>query len=198
MKKIIFKITSIFVLTVLSSILIINYTISRNTSDKLYDSTLSIPINKYGLILGTSKTSRSGKDNHYFVNRIDAAVALINAGKIQYLVISGDNKNEDYNEIKDIKEALLKKGISSSILLYDPKGFDTYKSIDNLSEWLKKDTVTIISQKFHNQRAVFIANEKGINAIGYNAKSVSKSYGFLTSLREHLARIKMIFDLYIF
>ncbi len=181
----------LFSLLLLSFILWNNLSISKQTKPHLFSSVTEIPHAKYGVILGTSKITRSGNENAYFFHRIDAAVALIDAKKIDSLVISGDHKNETYNEISDIKEELIKRGISPTILCYDPKGFDTYSSMKNMRKWVKNEDFTIISQRFHNQRAIYIAQHLGLKTNAFNAQDVNKSYGFFTSLREHFARIKM-------
>jgi len=57
------------------------------------------------------------------------------------------------------------------------------------------DNVTVISQKFHNERAIYIAKQKGLNAIGFNAKDVSTSQGLKVQIREYLARVKVFIDM---
>jgi SanA protein len=54
---------------------------------------------------------------------------------------------------------------------------------------------TVISQPFHNERAIYIATRKGIDAIGYNSEKVSAEYGFKVQIRQRLARVKMMLDL---
>ena len=85
---------TIFMLIVLSliSILWANSTINKQTKDKIYTETDSIPENNVGLLLGTSKFLRNGNSNQYFENRISATVQLHKAGKIKNIVISGDNR----------------------------------------------------------------------------------------------------------
>lgn len=149
---------------------------------------------KAGLLLGTSKHLKSGKPNAYFFNRIDAAVALFNHHKISYVIISGDNSSEDYNEPQDMKNELIKKGIPENKIYLDYAGFRTYDSVIRAKEIFGQDSVLVISQQFHNQRAVFIAKKNGIAAYGFNAKDVSAFNGFKTKIRELFARDNVFLD----
>ena len=161
----------------------------------IYTETDSIPENKAGLLLGTSKFLRNGKSNQYFENRISATVQLFRAGKIKNIVISGDNSKKEYNEPEDMKNELIKHGIPEKRIYLDFAGFRTYDSVFRMKEIFGQDKFTIISQEFHNQRAVYIANSLKLNAIGFNARDVNAYNGFKTKIREKFARVKVFIDL---
>ena len=133
--------------------------------------------------------------NQYFKYRIDAAEILFKAGKIERIVVSGDNSKKNYNEPEDMKNELIKRGISEDKIILDYAGFRTFDSIYRLKNIFGQNTFTIISQEFHNQRALYIANSLRLSAVGYNAKEVDAYNGFLTKLREKFARTKLILDL---
>ena len=147
-----------------------------------------------GLLLGTGKYLGSGLENLYYHYRIVAATKLLKAGKIDYLVISGDNSRKDYNEPEMMRADLLAAGIDSSRIYLDYAGFRTFDSIIRLREIFSQDSVTLISQQFHNERALFIAQREGMTAVGFNAQDVTASAGFRTQLREKLARVKVFAD----
>jgi SanA protein len=132
--------------------------------------------------------------NPYYANRINAAAILMKAGKIRYLIISGDNSRKEYNEPEEMRKDLMRSGIDSSFIFLDYAGFRTFDSMIRLKEIFSQTSVTVISQSFHNQRAIYIASKEGINAIGFNAKDLSKSLGFKVQLREKFARVKMFLD----
>ena len=161
----------------------------------MYSDTDSIPENNVGLLLGTSKFMRNGNSNQYFENRISATIQLYKAGKIKNVVISGDNSKKDYNEPEDMKNELIKRGIPEDRIYLDFAGFRTYDSVFRMKEIFGQDRFTIISQEFHNQRAVYIASALKLNAIGFNAKDVNAYNGFKTKIREKFARVKMFIDL---
>lgn len=188
----------LFFITLTAGILILlwycNSTVAAAAENKLYTDVTAIPFNKTGLLLGTSKFVASGKNNRYYEYRIQAAINLIRADKIKYLIISGDNGRKDYNEPDMMRADLIASGIDSSIIFLDYAGFRTFDSVKRLKEIFGQEAVTIISQQFHNERAIYIAKREGITAIGYNAPDVNSRQGFKTQLREKFARLKVFAD----
>ncbi len=190
-------ISSIFLLAVLIVIIIAgaNKIVQNSSASKIYSSINDIPHNKVGLLLGTSKTLRNGRINLYYKYRIEAAVSIFRSGKIEYILISGDNSTKEYDEPTDIKLDLIAQGIPEDKIFLDYAGFRTLDSILRCKYIFGQDTITIISQQFHNERAVYIAECSGINAVAFNAKDVSVRYGMKTRLREKFARVKVILDI---
>lgn len=193
------KLIRLFLLVILVAAVAIwqaNRLIESSTQNLVYNDLQKIPHHKVGLLLGTSKNLRSGSPNLYFAYRIDAAVTLFKAGKIDVIVISGDNSRSNYNEPQDMKEELLKRGIPDNKIYLDYAGFRTYDSVLRLDKIFGQQQFTVISQDFHNRRALYIAEKLGLKAVGYNAKDVNQYYGFKTNLREKLARVKVFVDLW--
>jgi len=153
-----------------------------------------LPHNKVGLLLGTSKLLRSGAPNQYFKFRIDATIALFRAQKIDCVIISGDNSRAGYNEPLDMKLELMKAGISEGSIFLDYAGFRTFDSVVRANKIFGQTGFTVISQKFHNQRAVYIARQLQLDAVGFNARDVDAYSGFRTQVREKLARVKVFLD----
>lgn len=164
--------------------------ISFKAKGLTYDDIDTIPKNNVGLVLGASKWAPSGNINLFYKHRVDAAVALYKAGKIDYILISGDNGRKDYDEPTDFKNDLVAKGIPAEHIFLDYAGFRTLDSIVRAKKIFGQNAITIISQKFHNERAIYIAQHYDIEAIAYNAKDVYK-----TPPREYLARTKARLDL---
>jgi SanA protein len=173
----------------------INKIVSSQSKGIVYDEVSKIPHNKVGLVLGTSKFLSNGQVNLYYQYRIDAVFALFKAHKIDYILISGDNSNPDYDEPNTFKTDLIALGIPVDKIFLDYAGFRTLDSVVRAQLIFGQSSFTIISQKFHNERAIYIAQHNHIKAIGFNAKGVTKRYGFKTHMREYLARIKMLLDL---
>lgn len=192
MKKAFYGIT----LLLIAGIAFIGYTnwrIRSAAEGKLYSSISEIPKNRVGLLLGTSNYLKGGGVNPFFKNRIDAAVALFKAGKIEYILVSGDNRHVSYNEPRDLKNALLKRGIPDNKIVLDFAGFRTLDSVVRAHLVFGQDHITIISQKFHNQRALYIAQNNDLQAIGFNAEDPenwSKVYW-----RELFAKTKSYLDI---
>jgi SanA protein len=179
------------------SIVCCNYWIVNSTKKQLYSEVNSIPARKVGLVLGASKKTSRGTNNLYFSYRIQAAFELFKAHKVQYLLLSGDNHVKGYDEPSDMREALIALGVPDSCIILDYAGFRTLDSVVRSNEVFGEDSITIISQEFHNQRALFISNKNNVKAIGYNAKEVNKNYSFKTRFREYFARVKCVLDIYV-
>ncbi len=171
-----------------------NFFVEQSTKKQVFDEYDRIPANEVGLVLGTSKYTVYGNQNPYFANRIQAAVELFKRKKVKHLLVSGDNSLKEYNEPKHMRAALIKAGVPDSCITMDFAGFRTLDSIVRSRRVFGQKKLTIISQRFHNHRALFIANRKGIKAIAFNAKDVPFHVSLKTKLREWLARCKAILD----
>jgi len=194
MKKL-FKYLFITILVFIVVIIFMNWLIISESKQYLYNDIGKIPNNKVGLVLGTSKYFLTGEKNPYFKNRIIAATKMYESGKIKYIVLSGDNSEKYYNEPVTMKKELVKYGIPKNVIYLDYAGFRTWDSVLRCNIIFGQEEFTIISQKFHNARAVFIARKNGIKAIGFNADDISISRSLRTRVREIFARIKVFIDL---
>lgn len=189
------KISALLGVIALLLVLISNNAIEKSVKGKTTNNTEAIKHNKVGLVLGTAKKLNSGQINPYFKYRIDAAVELFNAKKVDFLLISGDNGATDYNEPNDFKNELIKRGIPEDKIFLDFAGFRTLDSVVRAKKIFGQTSITIISQQFHNERAIYLAEKFNIDAIGFNAENVEGSGGIKTNLREYLARTKVFLDL---
>lgn len=183
------------ILLVLGVIFGVNYAVISSTAHQIYNDVEAIPKNRVGLLLGTSKYKDKARKliNEYYQHRIDAAVALYMAGKVDYIIVSGDNGTRWYNEPLLMKEDLVARGVPENRIIMDNAGFRTLDSILRCRDIFGQNSVTIISQEFHNQRAIYIANHKNVNAVGFNAEDGNMFIE--VTLREKLARVKMLMDL---
>lgn len=198
MKKFIKKILTLFLLLFVAGIIFIawaNYSMKKDSENFMSDQTADVPETKTALLLGTSKTLNNGQPNAYFANRIRATWDLYKSGKIQYIIVSGDNSRKDYNEPEDMQQALIEKGIPEDHIFMDFAGFRTLDSVVRAKEIFGQQKIIIISQKFHNERAVFLARQNGMDTFGFNAGDVNKYAGFKTNMREYLAKSKAYLDL---
>ncbi|MEA1985867.1 MAG: ElyC/SanA/YdcF family protein [Candidatus Marinimicrobia bacterium] len=177
-------------------ITIINVVIIQSSQSYLYDDVRTIPKSKVGLVLGTSKYFMTGDKNPYFKKRIISAVKLYQYGKIKYIILSGDNSEKYYNEPETMRRELIKFGIPKDVIYLDYAGFRTWDSILRCNLIFGQEDFTIISQEFHNTRAVYIARKNGISAIAYNA-NISESRSLRVRVREVFARVKVFLDLII-
>ncbi|MBU3027801.1 SanA/YdcF family protein [Zobellia galactanivorans] len=195
MRKNYYKICGALVASLFLLIFLCNLIISSSAEGKTFNSLEDLPKNRVGIVLGTSKKLIGGLPNPYYTFRIEATLELYQAQKIDFVLVSGDNGTRYYNEPNTIKKDLISKGIPAEKIFLDFAGFRTLDSMVRAKEVFGLNDVTVISQEFHNQRAIYLAEKKGLKAIGYNAKSISGRQGLKVRLREYLARVKVFIDL---
>ncbi len=168
--------------------------ISLSTYERVYRDVEDIPKRSVGLLLGT--TPGANNSNLFFRTRIEATKELYERGKIEHILVSGDNGNTDYNEPEAMRLALVKAWIPNEVITLDYAGFRTLDSmvrareIFSLTGW-----ITIISQPFHIERAMFIADAYDIDTIWYGAANVSLSFWAYPYLREIWARWMALYDI---
>ncbi|NWK56803.1 YdcF family protein [Verrucomicrobiaceae bacterium N1E253] len=170
-----------------------NYEASRAGKDVLYDSVDEIPHRRAGLVFGCSEKLGS-RDNLYFKYRIEAAAALWKAGKVDCLIVSGDNREKYYNEPVAMRRALVRAGVPFRKIACDYAGLRTLDSVVRAKKIFGLNELTLVSQKFQNERAAYIAQAHGMDVIGYNAQDVEGYAARKTEDREVLARVKMWLD----
>lgn len=162
-----------------------------------YSDSHAIPKAYACLVLGASKSLADGRVNLFFKKRIEAAVTLYQANKCQKLIVSGDNAISSYNEPNDMKNALLEKGVLLSDIICDYAGRRTMDSVIRFKEIFGQNSGIVISQKFHNERAIFIAKQNAIDLVGFNADEVDAYNSFKTKFRELFSKTKAVLDAYI-
>ena len=196
MKRLIPILLALFAILAIG-VIFCNRAVIKTAEDKMYDDVSAIPYNRVGVLLGTSPKGRSGKPNVFYIRRVEACVALYKAGKIDRILVSGDNSRTTYDEPTCIKEDLVMAGIPDSVIYLDYAGFRTYDSMVRAKEVFGLTSFTIISQPFHNERALYIATRKGLDVIAFNARDVQlRRWQIRMTVREWLARTKAVLDVY--
>jgi SanA protein len=137
---------------------------------------------------------RGGSRNLYYKYRIEAAVNLYISGKCRKIIVSGDNGTKYYNEPKAMKEDLIRAGVRKGDIICDYAGFRTLDSIIRFKKIFGRQRGIVVSQKFHNERAIYIGRAYGIELYGYNALDVGIGSGLKTRLREVLSRVMCVLD----
>lgn len=178
-----------------------NRAVVNSAKHKAFDDIDSIKPAEVGLLLGTTPQTRiGGRKNMFFKYRIDAAEELYKAGKINYILISGDENSLDgVNEPECMKDSLVAHGIPENAIFLDGKGFRTLDSVVRMRNVFGVRTFTIISQRFHNERALYLAEHLGLDVEdlqAYNAKEPKSAMSMMTYIREYFARVKMFLDIW--
>jgi len=159
----------------------------------VFDDVSEVPQSQVGLVFGTTDRV-NGRENLYFRYRIEAAARVWKAGKLETLIVSGDNRTRYYNEPEKMKQALVNLGIPEDRIVCDYAGLRTFDSVVRAKEVFGVTSLLVISQRFQNERAIYIARANGIETYGYNARDVSAKAGSKTRIREVGARVKMWLD----
>lgn len=171
--------------------------IELRTSQQRYATIDAVPTMPIALVLGTSPYYRNGQPNAYFEHRMDAAAQLYHQGRVERLLLSGSADQVRYNEPEEMALALEQRGVPRERMILDTGGKRTYDSIARTHEVYQFDTFIIVSQGFHNARALYLARKRGLTAIGFDAAGVRNQFGVKTPVREYLARVKAMYDVWL-
>lgn len=187
-------------LIVVVIIAICNYLVVINAKGRTFDNLADVPSREIGLLLGTSPITPDGAHNYYFDNRIKATADLYHAGKIRRILVSGGDytmtEKHGCDEPTAMRDSLVAHNVPDTCIIEHWQGWRTINSIDAVRNLYDFDSITIISQKYHNERALYQADHFGLDAIGYNAEpSPITSSRIRNSIREYLARVKLFIDL---
>ena len=184
-----------FLLFLIVVILSLDYWISYKTAPYIYHDENKLPYRTIGVVLGTSKYVKGGGINGFYRNRIDGAIDLYWQGKVDYLLLSGDNAQLNYNEPIMMQKDLIKAGIPKDSIVLDYAGFRTFDSVVRANKVFNANEFTIITQEFHCERAIFIALAQGIQAQCFAVPAPESMK--LVRIREMFARVSAFIDLYI-
>lgn len=190
--------SSIAILVILAIIVALcNISVDRNAEGRTFSNINDVPTMQTALLLGTNPKTRDGKrPSSFYLARINATAELYKHGKFRQLIISGD-KREGYDEPQTMRHDLIERGVPDSIITMDGQGYRTLLSMRNIKQHFRVNDMIIISQKWHNERSIFLADKMNIKAVGYNADDVRHPRAIWTHIRELLARVKLFIDLYV-
>ena len=177
---------------------LLNHWVINNTEAYVYDDWALLPSNDVGLVLGTSPYVRGGGANPQFYGRIQAAAQLYQLGKVKHLIVSGANPDSTYNEPRAMWRELTKLGIPSQDIIMDFAGFRTFDSVTRAKLVFGVDKVTVITQRYHAYRAVFVGKKAHMQIVAYAAPGDDGDQPPLQqSIREWFARVRVVFDIYV-
>ncbi len=186
-----------FFILVIAFTLYANIRVEQSTKDRIYPAVESVPYNKVALLLGTNPLNRWGRPNSYFTNRINTAAELYHAGKVDFIIASGDNHTKKYDEATAMRDSLIARGVPDDRIILDFAGFRTLDSVVRAKEVFGCDSLTIISQADHCARALYLAEANGIEAVAVAAPlRAGRWVRTRLALREWLARDKMMLDIW--
>jgi SanA protein len=151
-----------------------------------------LPPMDVALVLGAAPIGPEGGPNRYFEYRLDAAAALWRAGKVKYLLVSGDG-----DEPTAMRAGLVKRGMPAEAIYRDVAGVRTHDSVERAKSVFGQMRLIIVTQRFHAVRAIFLARHDGIEAWGLEARDVARPYNILTTLRRYPSALRAYWDVWL-
>jgi SanA protein len=171
--------------------------IERFAASYLTDDPSALPDIDVALVLGAAPIGPEGGPNRYFEYRLDAAAALWRAGKVKFLLVSGDNRRPDYDEPSAMRAGLIARGVPTTAIYRDFAGVRTRDSVLRAKSVFGQQRLIIVSQGFHAARAIFLARSAGIEAWGFAARDVVRAYSVFTELRRYPSALRAYYDVWI-
>lgn len=137
-------------------------------------------------------------DNYYpsamLRDRLDGAVELYKAGVSDRILVTGDHREDNYNEVGVMGRYLLEQGIPDQAIFMDHFGLDTYDSIYRSQHVFEITKAIVVTQTFHLQRALYIARALDLDYHGYATDTRDYHSSTYTFLREYGARLKAVYE----
>ncbi|HKU95217.1 MAG TPA: ElyC/SanA/YdcF family protein [Vineibacter sp.] len=154
----------------------------------------SVPPADVALVLGTAPRVAGQRRNLYFEYRLDAAAELQKSGKVKFLLVSGDNRYRDYDEPTAMRDGLIARGVPAEAIYRDFAGVRTLDSVLRARDVFAQTRYVVVSQGFHNHRAIWLARQNGIEAYGFDAQDVSFDAAPQVWFRQYLSAGRAVYD----
>lgn len=148
------------------------------------------------LVLGAG-VYPSGRLSIVLSDRMNTAISLYEAGKVERLLLSGDNSVDHYNEPARMGEYALAAGLPATALAYDFAGRRTYDSCWRARHIFGLDQVIVVTQAFHLPRALYLCQQAGIDAVGVVADQRAYQFARWFAFREAFARVQAWLDVHL-
>lgn len=186
----------IFAWSALAILLIIvacNWWLLQANRARIFSTLTVVPARSVSVVLGTAPLVGRWK-NPFFEGRMDAAAQLWHAGKVRHLLVSGDNSRHDYDEPTAMRDALIARGVPARAITLDYAGFRTLDSLGRAREIFGLRELIIVTDDWHQPRALFLAHAAGLDALGVSSADVPWNMSAKTRIREWLSRVKAVAD----
>jgi SanA protein len=173
-----------------------DWLVSASTEGLVHDTLADVTPAPVALVLGTSPRY-AGRPNPYYSARIKAAAELFTSGKVEGIIVSGDNRRADYNEPAMMRNDLVRQGVPGEFITMDLAGLRTLDSVFRAHSVFQQNKIIVVSQRFHAQRAVFLAQHFGLDAEAYAAAEPGWNWWIRVRTREVFARVMACLDIWV-
>lgn len=162
-----------------------------STADRLR-TTADVPRTRVAMVFGAGLWN--GEPSPYLAHRLDAAAALYRAGRVEVVLVTGDNSRKDYDEPDAMRAYLEKHGVPGRRIVRDYAGFDTWDSCVRARRIFGVDRAVLISQGFHIRRAVALCEAAGVDSYGVGVADKHDVTWYYGGTREVFAAGKAVLD----
>ena len=155
----------------------------------------AVPTRRVAIVFGAGLW-RNGTATPVLIDRVTTAVNLYLAGKVEKLLMSGDNRFVDYNEPAVMRELALSLGVPDGAIVLDYAGRRTYDSCYRAKAIFGVAEAILVTQAFHLPRAIYLCNQLGVDSVGVGAdlRVYRKSSLLYWNVRELLATVAALWD----
>ncbi|MDR9438815.1 MAG: ElyC/SanA/YdcF family protein [Halomonas sp.] len=174
-----------------------NFYVLGRTQAKIEDEISRCGSEPVGIVFGTSHWTRSGARNPHFEGRMGAAAQLIHLGRVDHLLVSGDNSTRYYNEPVTMWRDLRSRDVRDEDMTLDYAGFSTFDTLARARDVFGVEQALLITQDWHLPRALFIGEALGLEVQGCAAPEHVAAGLWRLKLREWVARVATLGDLYL-
>ena len=193
-KKTLRRLLSIFLclcILGITTLAVINSIVKLSTGKQIISSEEAVKLEDVDciLVLGCF-VKDDGRPSDMLHDRLTRGVELYDLGAAPKLLMSGDHGREEYDEVAAMKQFAIDAGIPSEDVFMDHAGFSTYESIYRAKEIFQADKILIVTQEYHLYRAIYIADQLGVEAYGVSSDYHTYVGQFMRDFREMLARVK--------
>ena len=148
------------------------------------------------MVLGAG-VSDGGAPSLVLRDRLDKGIELYKRGVSERLLMTGDHGRKDYDEVNVMKQYAIDAGVPAEHIFMDHAGFSTYESMYRARDVFEVKSLAIVTQPYHEYRAVYAAKELGLTAYGTPSVATQYKGSWTLEVRETLARVKEFFNLLI-
>lgn len=177
----------------------LNVYVAASTQGQLYEQAAAVPHERVGVVFGAG-VRPDGRLSPMLADRVNAAVRLYQDGRVDKLLMTGDNSRTDYDEVSAMRRYAITQGVAAADITLDYAGFSTYESCYRAHAIFGVKEAVLVTQRFHLPRALYTCQQLGVKAVGYSVADWGRYSTPLMSLytvREALATLKALWEIYI-
>lgn len=180
----------VMIFIILIMLLGINFFVVAKTKSKILSTEQANELENVDCILILGAGIWGENPSPMLEDRLLQGIELYKNGVSTKIIMSGDHGSDNYDEVNVMKRFAIEKGVKSEDIFMDHAGFSTYDSMYRAKDIFEAKKIVIVTQKYHMYRAIYIAEQLGIEAYGVNSDPRAYAGQTMREVREILARDK--------